>query len=681
MQRDIIINTMVTLDTIEGDSVHANDNDVDLTRIPLNRRTLLRIGAAGLAGMALSSSTRAASASASASVSDAGFAYDFTSPIPDMTLFDISTLDRSLFTTHEQGIVQYFVSLANIANNMEDTDPETLGWFHRGYQVYPPDPWDARNQESVYTLAWFYSHQASWNPYYLDPVLREHVYAAMRYYLKLQGAEGWWPSDSWTDKNRAATGFALVYLGEAAVMMEAVGWDADVRAGVLASLQLGAEYMLDPTVSDVWEVGMRFSNQIIGGMAGIATYKHLMPAHIESAYQERLDFLVANSQSQGAGYLYEDGAFDAHYSLYTSLRDLAISYEHTGDDRYRQMALTHLDWCQYNFLWEPDGAGWTVNGISTRQSLRALPALRATDASNYPDHLNIFKESHVVRALNWHAEHVAGLQAAWAAGSVEITRLTATGTAPQNLRLTSDEPVFPTLAEREAAIADFPYMGAGSFVEARSDAKFAAHYVFVKRRCYYFGSHHGAARSSRVRRGPSFFYRAETGAFIATQMGTDSAWATIVPGAVMDAKGTILQSGGPFHDTNPFDYTYTGAGGRVVKTFHCGPADVRISVATPQDAAFVERVPLVIVPGDEVSFLVGAGEVAVIGEGQALARGIRIRRSGGTFDLTTVGDVEIDMHLTPTSVVLFSGAQQRRITNLDMSVAASALSYKVHVHA
>lgn len=655
----------------------AHDSAVDPTRIPLSRRTLLRLSAAGLAGLALATSGRAAVASAA----EAGFGYDFTLPIPGMELFDIASLDRSLFTTHEQGIVQYLVSLADIANNTEDTDPETLGWFHRGYQVYPPEPWDARNQESVYTLAWFYTYDASWNPYFLDPVLREHVYAAMRYYLTIQGAEGWWPSDSWTDRNRAATGFALVYLGEAAVMMERVGWDTGVRTEVLASLQRGAEYLLDASVSDVWDVGMRFSNQIIGGMAGIASYKHLMSAHIESAYDERLDFLVANSQSTGAGYLYEDGAFDAHYSLYTSLRDLAVAYERTGDDRYRQMALTHLDWCQYNFLWEPDGAGWTVNGISTRQSLRALAALRTTDGSNYPDHLNIFKESHVVRALNWHAEHVAALQAAWAAGEVEITRLTPAGTAPQNLRLTDEEPVFPTLAEREAAIAAFPYMGSGSFVEARSDEKFDAHYVFVKRSGYYFGTHHGAARATRVRRGPSFFYRPETGAFIATQMGTDSAWATIVPGNVMDAKATILQSGSALHDTEPFEYTYVGASGRVVKTFQCGPKNVEISVTTPRDAAFTERVPLVIAPGDEVSFLVGDDEVVVGGAGQARAHGVRIRRSGGTFDLTTVDDVELDLRLTPTTVVLFTGAQQRRVTNLDMSVAASALSYKVHIHA
>jgi hypothetical protein len=676
MQRDIITVPLMPRDTIEGESVHANDNAVDPTRIPLSRRTLLRISAAGLAGLVLSTSGRPSRAAAAAM---AGIGDDLTLPIPDMVPFDLSTLDRSLFTTHEQGIVQYLVSLADIANNMEDADSETLGWFHRGYQVYPPEPWDARNQESVYTLAWFYTYDAAWNPYYLDPVLRDHVYAAMRYYLKIQGAEGWWPSDSWTDKNRAATGFALVYLGEAAVMMEGVGWDAAVRAEVLASLQRGAEYMLDPSVADVWDVGMRFSNQIIGSMTGIASYKHLMPAHIETAYQERLDFLVANCQSPGTGYLYEDGAFDAHYSLYTSLRDLAIAFERTADDRYRQMALTHLDWCRYNFLWEPDGAGWTVNGISTRQSLRSLAALRTTDGSNYPDHLNIFKESHVVRALNWNAEHAAALQAAWAAGTVPVTKLTAAGTAPQNLRLTDVEPVFPTLVEREAAIAEFPYMGTGSFVEARSDAKYNTHYVFVKRAGYYFGSHHGTARSTRIRRGPSFFYRAETGAFIATQMATDSAWATIVPGGVMDAKATILQSSGGYHDTNPFSYAYTGASGRVVKTFQCGPTDVQVSVSTPQDPSFVERVPLVITAGDEVSLLVGDTEVPVDGAAQATARGVRIRRAGGTFELTTVGDVAIDITLTPTTVVLFSGAEQRRITNLDMSVEASALSYKVHV--
>ncbi|WP_461109518.1 hypothetical protein [Tessaracoccus terricola] len=626
------------------------------------------MSAAGLAGIALAQRGFTAAADTVDGVE---------LPIPDIDPYDISTLDRSLFTPQEQRITQYFVSLAAIANNMEDTDPETLGWFNGGYSAYAPDPWNARNQESVYTLAFFYTHEAAWNPYYLDPVLRDHVYAAMKYYLQLQGPEGWWPAYSFDDKNRAATGFGLIYLGEAALRMEEVGWDLEVRNQVLSSLQRASEYMLDPSVTDVWEAGLRYVNQLIGAMSGISAIMHLLPPHIEESYHERLDFLVANGQSQGTGYMYEYAAFDAHYSLYTGMRDLAIAYERTGDDRYRQMALKHLDWCQYNYLWEPDGAGWTVNGISSRLSQRSLTALRAADTSNYPDHLNIFKESHVVRALNWHAEHLAGLQQAWAKGHVEITPLSAAGTAPQNLFLTREEPVYPTLVEREAAIAEFPYLKSTAFVEVRSDEQFDAHYAFIRRRGYYFGSHHGQAAAPRVRRGPSFFYHEDTGAFIATQMGTDSAWATILSDGYMDAKVSIRKAAGTFDQRRPFSYTYEDVGGRIQKTFKCLPQNIHITVTTPTEAGFIERVPLVIKDNDTVTFLTDEGEVP--GIGSTLARGVRVRRGSSVFELTLADGVQANLRLTPTTVSLFGGTSRRVITELDITSTASSLKYKVQI--
>lgn len=638
-------------------------------RVPsLSRRSLLRLSAAGIIGVAMSARGGAAMAD---------IRNEFTIPIPDMSPYDIASLVRSQFTPEEQRITQYLVSLADIANNMEDTDAETVGWFNGGYSFYDPDPWNARLQESVYTLAWFYSHQAAWNPYYLDPVLRDHVYAAMYYYLKLQGPEGWFPAYSYTDKNRAATGFGLIYLGEAALMMESVGWDPDVRAEVLAGLQLAAEYILDPTTTDVWDTGLRYVNQIIGAMTGIAAILPLMPAHITTAYHERLDYLKANGQSQGAGFMYEYGAFDAHYSFYTALRDLAIGFERTGDDRYRQIALTHLDWCQYNYLWEPDGAGWTVNGISSRTAMRSLAALRTADTSSFPDYLNIWKESPVAVALNWHREHLQALQESWAAGDVPVTRLTAAGTAPSNLRLTAEIPVYPTLAERNAAIQSFPYFRADSFVEARSDAKFDTHYVFANRPGYYFGSHHGRASAPNVRRGPSFFYHHTTGAFVATQMTTNSAWATILPDGFMDAK-THLTSSGAYNQTLPFAYTYTDSAGRVAKTFTCKSSCLHVAVSAPAESSFVERIPLVIGAGDEVSFLTAQGEAPVQGAGQSTALGVRVRRLGAIFDITVA--TSIDMSLAPSTTTLFSGAAARVITELDLHATSSALEYKLHIH-
>ncbi|MFC0531626.1 hypothetical protein [Phytohabitans kaempferiae] len=637
----------------------------------LTRRTLMGVGVSAMAGLALASQAAAPAAAQPAPAADT---------LPPVDPFDPQTLVRSQFDPAEQRLARYLVTLPDLANKMDTENEATFGWLTGGYWRTPLVPYNARIQESVYTMAWFYTQQREWNPYYRDPALRDRIYAAMRYFISLQGEDGWFPAWSYVDRNRDVTAYALLFLGEAALLMEKVGWADDIRSEVIGSLVRAADYFLDPTNEDVWIIGPEFSNQVIPGLMGVWIIRSLMPRRIMDRYHERMTFFVKHAQSQDAGYLYEGGGFDAHYALYVTTRMLARLYELNGDERLKRMQLKHFDWCRYNYLWEPDGAGFTVNGISTRLSMRSLPALRSSDESSYPDLLNVFaRDSSVAVAFNWHREHVNELRTRWA---VETQPLAPLGNPvdPMNIWYAAKKQTFPTYDQRMRAIRAFPYFGNSSFVVTRTDERFDQHYVFVKRPSFYFASHHGnVPKGSTVPKGPSFFYHHTTGAFVATQMATNSTWATRLPNGFVDAESRVFRIRGVISQTRPFDYTYYAyrpSGGLVAKTFRFEAEQLAVDVET-DSSSFVERLPLVVGPHDSLSWLTQADPLPVRVGTAVEAVGIRIERPGGTFELRLAGPTRLLLSATQTT--LFSGAQQRVIHNFDISSTAANLTYTLRI--
>ena len=153
----------------------------------LSRRTLLRAAA-----LLPASAPVLASGTALATVPD-------LSPLPP--------LNRTLFAPHEQRFAPYLVTLAPMVNDMADS-----GFFAGGWWRTPAATFNARVQEHVFTLAWFYANPRPWNPYAGDTNLLAALDAALGHYLSLQHSDGSFPEYSRNEHGLAPTGFGLGYL-------------------------------------------------------------------------------------------------------------------------------------------------------------------------------------------------------------------------------------------------------------------------------------------------------------------------------------------------------------------------------------------------------------------------------------------------------------------------------------
>jgi hypothetical protein len=98
--------------------------------------------------------------------------------------------DRGLFAPLEQRIAGYLAILAPMTNDIVDADPATYGFMAGGWWRTPAQPYNARVQEHVFTLSWFYANQRPWNPYYGDPALLGRLDADLQHYHQLQNPNG-----------------------------------------------------------------------------------------------------------------------------------------------------------------------------------------------------------------------------------------------------------------------------------------------------------------------------------------------------------------------------------------------------------------------------------------------------------------------------------------------------------
>ena len=77
-------------------------------------------------------------------------------------------VDRTSFAAKEQRLSRDLVTLAALSNDLVAVPGDTWGWFSDAgwFRTTSLFTDNARLQESVATLAWFYTQQRPWNPYY-----------------------------------------------------------------------------------------------------------------------------------------------------------------------------------------------------------------------------------------------------------------------------------------------------------------------------------------------------------------------------------------------------------------------------------------------------------------------------------------------------------------------------------
>jgi hypothetical protein len=573
--------------------------------MPVTRRTVL-LGAAG-AGLAPALMTAPARAAG----------------LPLLDSLPAGLPERRLFALGEQRFAGYLVTLAPMVNDIVDTEP--FGFMAGGWWRTPAQPFNARVQEHVFTLSWFYANRRPWNPYYRDAALLGRLDAALDHYLKLQNPDGSWPEYAPNERGKASSGFGLGYLAKTLANLRQAGSLPSRRTQLEGALRKGVDWYLDPANTVVWDDPFEYTNQAVAGVAGSALTLRLLPDHARwQRLQERIRFVAKWSQSP-AGFFYDPRGMDINYNFEVMLPEMAELYLLTRNPLLISMTRKFTDWFGYNLLREPDGSGWlTYYAVSDRTATAYYD-----DAIPDPDRTIL--GSHFVPAVPDLAaffttrEDKAALRQAWADDPSPAPALAKQDTSPRIIAHAPYGETLPARDAKEAAIARIPYVRKDHFTELRRDDVENQDYLYVRRPGYYLGAFFGTRPGGPVKAGTGFLWHPSAGTVIHAQQTSTGCWATVRNGKA-DAEGNLVAEY-PSEDL----VRYRTTDGSIATELILGPDTVTRRVIA--STAATEQIPLVLQPSDEVTF--SDGTVVPYNQSRtATADAITIRRGATAITIS-----------------------------------------------
>jgi hypothetical protein len=547
-----------------------------------------------------------------------------TPPLPGLGPLPAGVPVRSAFPPAEQRFASYLATLPPMTNDIEDVaDPAVYGHFGGGWWRTPSGPSNARVQEHVFTLSWFYANARRWNPYHRDPNLLARLDAAIYHYLKLQHDDGSFPEYSADEHGLAPTGFGIGYLAKTLKNLRQAGALPVRRHQIETALRAAIGWLLDPA-NAIWTPPVHFANQVTAGLAGSARALALIgDAGLRARLTERLAYLSRHGQSP-AGFFYEPTGMDVNYNFEVMLPELAEYFILTGSPVAVSMAARFADWFGYNMLREPDGSGWlTYYAVSAR-----------TAASDYDDVIGDTDRqtlgSSFIRAVPSLAafytskEGKAAARAAWAAEPGPAPVLAKQDTSPRIITHATYPEQLPSGARKRRAISRLPYLSSNRFWRLRRDPDTNQDYLYVRRPGYYAGAFFGTRQTSTVKTGTGFFWHPAAGTVIHSQQTATGCWSTVLATGHPDADGDLVATYG----TGRVDYRTPDS--RVSTSLVFDDRQLRRTVHAGTPAT--EQIPLVLRPGDRVAFTDGTA-VAYNTPVSATAGGIAIRRAGATITI------------------------------------------------
>jgi hypothetical protein len=600
-------------------------------RTALTRRTLLTTAAGSAALVAVPTSLLAATGTAAHAA------------VPGVPLAPIAPTapDRALFSRAEQRFAPYLATLAGITNDIDTgTDPDTYGWMAGGWSRTPAGPTNARVQEHVFSLSWYYANDRPWNPYAGDPALLARLDAALFHYLRLQHADGSWPEYSGTEHGLAPTGFGLGYLAKTLANLRQADVLPQVRTQIEGALSRGMGWLLDPA-NPIWRSPIEYTNQVTAGLAGATIALELTPDPAMSArLHDRMQAMAATGQSP-AGFFYDPFGMDVNYNFEVMLPELGEIYQRTGSPIAVDMATKFATWFGYNLLREPDDSGWlTYYAVSAR-----------TASSDYDDVVDDTDRQTLgaafvpavpaLAAFYTSQEGKAAARAAWAAQPGAVPALAKGNTSPRIIAHATYPESLPTEAQKAEGIRQLPYLIATDWAELRRDTVTNQQFLYSRRPGYYLGAFFGTRPSSYVRGGTGFLWTPQGGTFIHAQQTDTGAWGTVLPGGVPDSATNLVPTyrlGGstwngdravPGTRAVTVDYRTPNSAARTTLTLNRWSV-VRAVKAT---TAATEQIPLVLQPTDTVTWSTGV-KAAYNTTSTATATGLTVTRGTSTLRIT-----------------------------------------------
>jgi hypothetical protein len=599
-------------------------------RPTLSRRQLLT-AAAGVAGL-IATPTALLLGKSAALAATPGVALNPIAPLPPAAPI------RNQFALAEQRFAGYLATLPGITNDIDTgTNPDNYGWMAGGWSRTPEGPTNARVQEHVFTLSWFYANQRPWNPYYLDPALLARLDAALFHYLRLQQTDGSFPEYSATEHGLAPTAFGLGYLAKTLVNLRQVDALPQVRTQIETALRKGMGWLLN-SANTIWVAPIFWTNQVTAGLAGSALALQLIPdAALSAKLSNRIGYLSTNGQSP-AGFFYDPRGMDINYNFEVMLPELAEVYLRTGNATTVSMASKFSTWFGYNMLREPDNSGWlTYYAASARTASAAyddvLPdndrtTLGAAFISQVPS-LAAFYSS---------AEGKAAMRATWAADPAPAPALAKLDTSPRIITHATYQDYWPSNAQKTAAIAQLPYLAATDWAEVRKDTATNQHFMYSRRPNFYLGAFFGTRATDIVRGGTGFLWTPTAGTVIHCQQTNTGSWGTVLSSGVPDSAnnltptysvGTSSWNGSRIvPGTNAVKVVYKTPNSNVITTLTLNRTSLVRAVKATSSAT--EQVPLVLLPTDTVTWSTGV-KITYNTNSSATASSLTIRRGAATI--------------------------------------------------
>lgn len=534
---------------------------------------------------------------------------------------DLSNLSPSDFRDDELDLPYYLAHFARLANSVALTGPR------RGFvdiavwrDLKDNQPYNARIMESILSLAYFYTLNRPWNIYRGDPAVRARLEAALDFWTKSQNPDGLFSEYAVGQWSLAPTAFATKFMGESLRLLKS---GPPIDSGIYRRAVVADRKALMATLTraDMQEHGRVYTNQFSNAFAGALAYLDLFPdTELSRALREQVELADKDHQSP-VGFFYELDGPDWGYDLNTHHSNFIMAWNYTRGTPFSKAfsdpMIRWYDWFAYNALPEPNGSrSLTLNrAIETRQRT-AL----ATDAGT-SEAITGFPIAEVVpgaRVLGPTREELARRNSATRAKLVKnwprvdsMPVGTFRAFSPYAFLHRSHTRWFPTEAQWKAARAEMRPVRETRFTHQRVDTRKPMAFTFVRRPEYYAAFATGNIVAAQQRFGLGMLWSPRGGTFLQSQSsGTITSWGTrsadsslvyeaaSVPATFeMNTQRVSIQTGA--RDLPAGDLKIQYALGKIGnKTVEFDDAGIHVVIEHPN--AFVEQLPLLILPTDPV---------------------------------------------------------------------------------
>lgn len=557
-------------------------------------------------------------------------------PVPPAGL---ARLKPSQFNDGELDLPYYLAHFHRLANAVVEHG-EDRGFIRLNVWRAPKDnhPYNARIMENILSLAWFYTANRPWNPYYASPDVRGRLEAALDFWCRIQAPTGAFSEYSPKGWNLAATAFATKFMGRTLILLrDGPPIDKSLLDRVRQAQRKAIHFVLTDT--RFWEHGRNFSNQFTNVWPGGFAWLHL---HDDPEIRTLIEKRIAESKTafqSPAGYFYEAGGPDWSYNFGTHHSNLLGAWSYTKETplgkHFIEEERRFFEWVSYNAV--PDGNEWVLNrAIETRQS---APVVRFSYRYPLAEHVPVARP--FLPARESEAERLKALRAQLERNWPSVPELPVgefTAFAPYVFLHRHEQQWLPSQAERAAARELLPYFARNRFVHRREDTRFPAVFTYIRRPAYYAAFNSGKRIRDQQRLGLGLLWTETAGSILQSQSRTgDTAWGTRAQGASVPYEAADL----PAQFDSDLVITYA-LGGQGEKTLAFGDREIQIRIKHP--GPFIEQLPLLCAaPPAEFSpgfWRIGPG--VIVAAGGARLRPHSVQTAGKTlYSLEIPGETDL----------------------------------------